>query len=114
MKHTILICGYGPGISHAVARRFGKAGHPVALAISVAAQYKTTRILTHTFASHDIHVSEVIVNGFVNSTPGEAGKNSTIAPADIAEQFWKLYTTRQTHSIIFGSTIPVSETVAHA
>ncbi|CDH32492.1 Short-chain dehydrogenase/reductase SDR (fragment) [Xenorhabdus bovienii str. Intermedium] len=59
-------------------------------------------------------MSEVIVNGFVNRTPGKAGKNSTIAPADIAEQFWKLYTTRQTHSIIFGSTIPVSETVAHA
>lgn len=31
MKRTILICGYGPGISHSVARRFGKAGHPVAL-----------------------------------------------------------------------------------
>lgn len=31
MKHTILICGYGPGISQAVARRFGKAGHPVAV-----------------------------------------------------------------------------------
>ncbi|KMJ45252.1 short-chain dehydrogenase [Xenorhabdus khoisanae] len=238
MKRTILICGYGPGISHAVARRFGKAGHPVALvarnaqrlasaveelvtegiqarafpanlsdieevkrivtdarstlgpigilhwnafleiegsllstlpsdlsksfeirvtsyiaavqeclpdlkahkgsvlttsgimalddpkidifateyaalAISVAAQHKTTRILTHTLASHDIHVSEVIVNGFVDRTPGGAGKNSTIAPADIAEQFWKLYTARQTHSIIFGSTIPISETVAH-
>lgn len=31
MKPSILICGYGPGISQAVARRFGKAGHPVAL-----------------------------------------------------------------------------------
>lgn len=31
MKHTIIICGYGPGISDAVARRFGKAGHPVAI-----------------------------------------------------------------------------------
>lgn len=30
VKHTILICGYGPGISQAVARRFGQAGHPVA------------------------------------------------------------------------------------
>ncbi|MEX0445811.1 SDR family NAD(P)-dependent oxidoreductase [Xenorhabdus sp. SGI246] len=238
MKHTILICGYGPGISHAVAQRFGKAGHSVALiarnaqrltsaveefaaegiqawafpanlndieelklivtdvrsvlgpigilhwnaflgiegnllstlpsdlsksfeirvtsyiaavqeclpdlkahkgsvlttsgimalsdptidifatgyaalAISVAAQHKATRILTHTLAPYDIYVGEVIVNGFVNRTPGGAGKNSTIEPADIAEQFWKLYTTRQTHSIIFGATIPISETVAH-
>lgn len=31
MKNTRLICCYGPGISHAVACRFGKAGHPVAL-----------------------------------------------------------------------------------
>ena len=31
MKNTVLICGHGPGISHALARRFGKAGYPVAL-----------------------------------------------------------------------------------
>ncbi|WP_411754614.1 hypothetical protein [Serratia sp. (in: enterobacteria)] len=31
MKNTLLICGHGPGISHAVARRFDKVGHPVAL-----------------------------------------------------------------------------------
>ena len=30
-RGTIIICGHGPGISDAVARRFGKAGHPVAL-----------------------------------------------------------------------------------
>jgi NADP-dependent 3-hydroxy acid dehydrogenase YdfG len=28
---TILVCGHGPGISDAVARRFGRAGHPVAI-----------------------------------------------------------------------------------
>ena len=28
---TIIVCGHGPGISDAVARRFGRAGHPVAL-----------------------------------------------------------------------------------
>jgi NADP-dependent 3-hydroxy acid dehydrogenase YdfG len=31
MAETILVCGHGPGISDAVARRFGKAGHPVAI-----------------------------------------------------------------------------------
>jgi NADP-dependent 3-hydroxy acid dehydrogenase YdfG len=31
MKRTILVCGHGPGISDAVARKFGKEGHPVAL-----------------------------------------------------------------------------------
>jgi NADP-dependent 3-hydroxy acid dehydrogenase YdfG len=31
MAETLLVCGHGPGISEAVARRFGKAGHPVAI-----------------------------------------------------------------------------------
>jgi len=31
MKHTIVVCGHGPGISDAVARHFGRLGHPVAL-----------------------------------------------------------------------------------
>lgn len=31
MKRTIVVAGYGPGISAAVARRFGAEGHPVAL-----------------------------------------------------------------------------------
>ena len=28
---AIIVCGHGPGISDAVARRFGRAGHPVAI-----------------------------------------------------------------------------------
>src|SRR4051812_38155562 len=31
MAKTIVVCGYGPGISDAVARRFGKEGYSVAL-----------------------------------------------------------------------------------
>jgi NADP-dependent 3-hydroxy acid dehydrogenase YdfG len=31
MKRAIIVCGHGPGISDAVARRFGRAGHPVAI-----------------------------------------------------------------------------------
>ncbi|NUO51277.1 MAG: SDR family NAD(P)-dependent oxidoreductase [Polyangiaceae bacterium] len=31
MKETIVVCGHGPGISDAVARKFGKEGHPVAI-----------------------------------------------------------------------------------
>jgi NAD(P)-dependent dehydrogenase (short-subunit alcohol dehydrogenase family) len=30
-KGTIIVCGHGPGISDAVARRFGRGGHPVAI-----------------------------------------------------------------------------------
>lgn len=31
MKNTIVVCGHGSGISDAVARKFGREGHPVAL-----------------------------------------------------------------------------------
>jgi NADP-dependent 3-hydroxy acid dehydrogenase YdfG len=30
-KGTLIVCGHGPGISDAVARKFGSAGHPVAI-----------------------------------------------------------------------------------
>lgn len=237
MKNTILICGYGPGISHAVARRFGKAGHPVALvarnaqrlaeavteltaegiqvhafpgdlsdvkaiqrvimevremmspigilhwnafldidgdllstspadlsrsfdlrvagyiaavqeslddltvskgavlatsgvmalddpqinafateyaalAIGVAAQRKASHILAHTLTPRGVYVGEVIVNGFVEGTPGGSGKSGTVAPVDIAEQFWALHTARQAHSVIIGGAAPISETLA--
>ena len=238
MKNTILICGYGPGISHAVARRFGKAGHPVALiarnvqrlteavaeltaegiqvqafpadlsdvkairravtdvretmgpigilhwnvfldiegdllstppedlsksfdlrvvgyitavqesmddlaaskgtvlvtsgvmalddpqinafavdyaaiAISGAAQRKATHILAHTLVPHDIHVGEVIVNGFVEGTPGGSGKSNTVSPTDIAEQFWALHTARRVCSVIIGKAVPIAEAGIH-
>jgi NAD(P)-dependent dehydrogenase (short-subunit alcohol dehydrogenase family) len=31
MKRTIIVCGHGPGISDALARKFGREGHPVAI-----------------------------------------------------------------------------------
>ncbi|MNC65509.1 hypothetical protein D3C75_1158070 [compost metagenome] len=81
-----------------------------ALAISVAAQRKATHILAHTLAPRDIHVGEVVVNGFVEGTPGGIGKSDTVAPADIAEQFWELHAARQVHSVMVGGAVPVSET----
>lgn len=238
MKHTILICGYGPGISQAVARRFGHAGHPVALiarnagrltqavealaeegieahafpadlsdlqatgrviaqvsgtlgpigilhwnafvdvdgdllssalsdlslsfhlrvtgfiaavqasledlsslqgsvlvtsgimalddpridafatdyaalAIGAAAQHKATGILSNTLAARGVHVGEVIVNGFVEGTPGGAGKSNTVAPAEIAARFWELHTARQTHSVILGNGVALSQAACH-
>jgi NADP-dependent 3-hydroxy acid dehydrogenase YdfG len=44
MKPAVIVCGHGPGISDAVARKFGREGHPVAIVarnserISAAAQ----------------------------------------------------------------------------
>lgn len=239
MKKTILICGYGPGVSHAVARRFGKAGHPVAvvarnlprltraveqlrhegihaqafaadlsdptaaqhiiaqtrdalgpigilhwnafldvdgdllnlpitdltqtlavrvvgyiaavqaclhdleaqqgsilvtsgimaldephinafatgyaaLAIGAASQHKATSLLTNTLAPRNIYVGEVIVNGFIAGTPGGAGKSGSISPTEIAEKFWELHTTRQSHSVILDAATSVAKAIHHA
>ncbi len=38
MKPTIVICGYGSGISDAVARRFGREGFKVAIVARTASQ----------------------------------------------------------------------------
>lgn len=40
MKRTLVVCGYGPGISDAVARRFGREGFAVALAARSAERLK--------------------------------------------------------------------------
>jgi NADP-dependent 3-hydroxy acid dehydrogenase YdfG len=41
MKPTIVVCGHGPGISDAVARRFGKEGYSVAIVARNAERLKT-------------------------------------------------------------------------
>lgn len=85
-----------------------------ALAISVAAQRKATHLLRHTLAPHEVHVGEVIVNGFVEGTPGGLGKSNTVSPTDVADLFWKLHTARREHSVIVGGAVPISETVPHS
>lgn len=82
-----------------------------ALAISVTAQHKTVHILANTLAPRGIHVGEVIVNGFVEGTPGGSGKSHTVAPKEVAEQFWALHTARKTHSVVVGHNVPLPNTI---
>jgi NAD(P)-dependent dehydrogenase (short-subunit alcohol dehydrogenase family) len=51
MSKTLLVAGYGPGISHAVAERFGKAGFALALVARNAGKltHATTRLEAHGF-----------------------------------------------------------------
>lgn len=119
MKHTIMICGYGPGISRAAARRLGTIEHPDTLvarnAQHLAAAFKElsrVSIQVHTLAPGGVYTGEVAENGFVEGTSGGTSKSGTVAPTDIAEQSWKLHTTRQLPSVIFGGAVPVTE-VAH-
>ncbi|MBG6246718.1 short-chain dehydrogenase [Candidatus Symbiopectobacterium sp. 'North America'] len=85
-----------------------------ALAISVAAQCKATHLLRHILAPHEVHVGEVIVNGFVEVTPGGLGKSNTVSPMAVADQFWELHTARRENSVIVGGAVPISETVLYS
>ncbi|MGP2451967.1 SDR family NAD(P)-dependent oxidoreductase [Acinetobacter baumannii] len=78
------------------------------LAIAASAQYKTTNLLAHTLADSDVYVSQVIVNGFVDGTPGSEDKAYTVHPETIAEQFWSLQQHKKETSVLCGKTIKVA------
>lgn len=74
------------------------------MAITVAAQHKALGILASTLAPHEIHVAEVIVNGFVKGTEGVGAfdQKGTIDPMEVADCFWKLFEKRNQNSQILG------------
>jgi NAD(P)-dependent dehydrogenase (short-subunit alcohol dehydrogenase family) len=74
MGKTIVVVGYGPGISSGVAEKFGASGFSVALVAR-------------------IYVGEVMVAGTVKGTAGDSGQAST-DPAAVANKFWELYRAR--------------------
>jgi len=75
------------------------------LAIAAAAQYKTTNLLAHSLADSNVYVSQVIVNGFVDGTPGAQDKSYTVHPETIAEQFWSLHQHKQETVSLCGEAI---------
>ena len=72
------------------------------LAVSVAAQHKTNALLARSLARQGVRLCEVVVDGFVQGTPGAEKHANALDPADIAEQFWRLYTEPKAHSQVFG------------
>jgi hypothetical protein len=75
------------------------------LAITAAAQYKTTNLLAHSLADSNVYVSQVIVNGFVDGTSGAQDKTYTVHPETIAEQFWYLHQRKQETVSLCGEAI---------
>jgi NAD(P)-dependent dehydrogenase (short-subunit alcohol dehydrogenase family) len=114
MSKTILIAGYGPGISDAVARKFGAEGFAVALAarnearltagaraleglgVAKAAQHKLVRLLSERLRDDGIFVGEVTVLGMVKGSAYDATNQGAIEPSAVADAFWKPYTERKT------------------
>ncbi|HBO3623441.1 SDR family NAD(P)-dependent oxidoreductase [Pseudomonas aeruginosa] len=67
MKSTLVVLGHGPGISHSVARHFGKLGHPVAIVarseerlLKAAAELSQEGINAHVFAA-DLQSQDAVV-----------------------------------------------------
>ena len=77
------------------------------LAISVAAQHKAIRLLTHTLSRHNVFMGEVIVNGFIQGSEGAEGHDAIINPDDVAEAFWKLASERSEQMVVLGNGVPL-------
>ena len=72
------------------------------LAVSVTAQHKANALLARSLARQGVRLCEVVVDGFVQGTPGAEKHANALDPADIAEKFWRLYTEPKAHSQVFG------------
>lgn len=74
------------------------------LAIPAAAQHKANGLLNQTLALRGVYVGEILLDGFVkgSASASQHGVPATIDPRDIAEQFWQLNASRQSHSTTFS------------
>lgn len=79
-----------------------------ALAIAAAAQYKTTNLLARSLTDATVYVGQVIVNGFVDGTPGAENQLHTVTPEAVAEQFWELHHKKNQTTALCGRTIKVA------
>ncbi|HTA40712.1 MAG TPA: SDR family NAD(P)-dependent oxidoreductase [Candidatus Acidoferrales bacterium] len=74
------------------------------LALASAAKNKLAGLLAHRLKSEGVYVGEVMVYGTIKGTP--SGNGTSIDPALIAEEYWKLY---QSRSDVHGTVgLPVS------
>ncbi|MHA3104882.1 SDR family NAD(P)-dependent oxidoreductase [Acinetobacter sp. ANC 3791] len=79
-----------------------------ALSIAATSQYKTTNLLALSLKSSQIYVGQVIVNGFVEGTPGVESKLYTIAPKTVADQFWDLHQNKNQTTALCGRALQVA------
>src|SRR5437763_1740644 len=83
---TTYVLGVGPGLGAAVARRFAREGHSVALAQSLARELQP----------QGIHVAHIVIDGQIDTPRARAmfpGRDAStyLAPDAIAETYWHLH-----------------------
>lgn len=76
------------------------------LTIAAAAQYKTTNLLIQSLAKSNVFVGQVIVNGFIDGTPGGQDQNYRVHPDQVAQEFWKMFLSKSYNSAICGHLVP--------
>jgi epsilon-lactone hydrolase len=66
--------------------------HVMGIAVTSAAKNKLAGLLAHRLRSEGVYVGEVMVFGTIKNTP--SGDSSSIDPAQIAEEYWRIYQAR--------------------
>lgn len=98
---AVLVTGGGFGSFSEQVDRMVVQWNVMGLALSKSAQRKLTSLLHQKLAGDGIYVGEVVVMGMVKGTAFDHG-NATLSPADIADEFWRIYRGRSELSVNFG------------
>lgn len=98
---AVLITNGGLGLFDPSTDQVGVDWNAMGLSIANSAKHKLARLLALKLKAEGIYVGEIIVQGNVKGTVFDSG-NATLDAADIAEEFWKLYSAREQTSITFG------------
>jgi NAD(P)-dependent dehydrogenase (short-subunit alcohol dehydrogenase family) len=98
---AILVTNGGLGLFDPAVDQVGVQWNAMGLSIANSAKHKLVRLLAHKLRPDGIHVGEVVVNGTVKGSATDTGQ-ANLDPAEIAETFWKLYSERDTTSIVFA------------
>ena len=102
-KGSVLVTGGGLAYYDPAAEQMAVSWNAMGLAISKAAQHKTTGLLHQKLSGEGVYVGEVVVLGLVKGTAFDSG-NATLESSAIAEKFWELHQGRTVASVNFPST----------
>lgn len=100
-RAAVLVTNGNLGMFDSAADHAGVAWSAMGLSLANSAKHKLVRLLARRLADDGIYIGEVVVAGLVKGTAFDSG-NATVDPADVAREFWALYTARDRHSVTFG------------
>src|SRR6266481_5089932 len=100
-RKTIIIGGFGPGISTAVAEQFDAIGvkwNAMGVSVANSAKHKVVALLAHKLKAQGIYVGEVVVTRTV-TTVKDNNDPALIESRAVAAKFWEMYQDRDSISV---------------